>query len=229
MEAVILAGGRGTRLNSVVTDVPKPMAKIGDKPFLQYSLDHLVSQGVERFILAVGYKYEAVRAFFGQTYQGVPIEYSIEYEPLGTGGALRQAMNRVEGKDFLAINGDSLFKIPLAPLRHFHEQTGAVLTVALKRMSDCGRYGSVRVNAEGRFSSFEEKRSGVSGAINGGVYLLRRKFLSELNLPERFSFEQDVLENMCSHCPFYAIEFTDYFIDIGIPEDYARAADELNV
>ncbi len=228
MEAVILAGGRGTRLNSVVTDVPKPMAKIGDSPFLQYTLDHLLSQGVDRFILAVGYKYEVVQTFFGNTYQGVPIEYSIEDEPLGTGGALRQAISRVVGKDFLAINGDSLFKIPLEPLRLFHNQTGAVLTVALKRMSDCGRYGSVRVEGDGRISSFEEKRAGTSGAINGGVYILSREFLTELNLPKRCSFEEDVLENLCSQGPFHAMEFTDYFIDIGIPEDYARAADELN-
>ncbi|MFQ5412004.1 MAG: nucleotidyltransferase family protein, partial [Phycisphaerae bacterium] len=217
MEAVILAGGRGTRLNSVVTDVPKPMADIAGRPFLQYSLDHLSSQGLERLILAVGYKYESVRAFFGEKYQDVPILYSIEHEPLGTGGALKQAMGLVEGDNFLAINGDSLFKIPIEPLRLFHEQKGAVLTVALKRMTDCGRYGSVRIDREGRILSFEEKRAGTSGAINGGVYILRRGFLSELSLPERFSFEEDVLESLCSRFPFYAMEFTDYFIDIGIP------------
>ncbi|MFQ5502583.1 MAG: nucleotidyltransferase family protein [Phycisphaerae bacterium] len=229
MDAVILAGGRGTRLNSVVMDVPKPMADIGGRPFLQYGLDHLLSQGIERLILAVGYKYEAVRGYFGKAYQGVPIVYSIENEPLGTGGALRQALSLAEGKDVLAINGDSLFKIPLKPLWHFHEQKRAVLTVALKRMSDCGRYGSVRVDGEGRIHSFEEKRAGASGAINGGVYILDRGFLSNLNLPERFSFEQDVLEQGCSQFRFFAMELTDYFIDIGVPEDYARATDELSM
>src|SRR6266404_9021237 len=153
MEAVVLAGGLGTRLRAAVSDVPKPMAPVQGRPFLERLLDYWIGQGVRRAILAVGYMHETIRRHFGEQYRGCAITYSIEHQPLGTGGALVQALPLVEGKTFLALNGDTYFAVPLAALCEFHQQRGADASLSLFR-SDNPRYTGIALAADGRITSF---------------------------------------------------------------------------
>lgn len=225
--AVILAGGFGTRLQSVVKDRPKPMADINGKPFLQYLLDYLGRQGIVKCILSVGYKWETIQEYFGTSYEGIDLIYSIEDAPLGTGGAILKAVRSTSESSFFVFNGDTFFAIDLNQFFLAHSQQGSTLSIALKRMSDFDRYGVVVTNTAGIITSFEEKRHYVAGNINGGVYLLESKLFEQLDLPEKFSFEKEILEKYCSTLAFRGVVFDDYFIDIGIPEDYERAKHEL--
>ena len=227
MEAVILVGGQGTRLKSVVSDIPKPMAPIGDTPFLQYVLDDLAAQGVTRVILSTGYRHEVVEAYFGNSYQSLNVAYSVEETPLGTGGAIRKALQQVTQPDVLILNGDTLFRVNLADMNEFHRTHRADLTLALKTMSDCSRYGRVETE-DHRVTQFKEKMAGQPGSINGGVYLLNESVFPVLEqLLEKFSFEKDFLEAHYRSLRVLAYSSDAYFIDIGIPEDFARAQREL--
>lgn len=227
MEALILAGGLGTRLRSVVADLPKPMADVQGRPFLAYLLDYLLYHGITRTVLCVSYRYEAIESHFGTAYRDMEIAYSIERERLGTGGGIRLAMDQVTGDDVLVLNGDSFFDAGVSKLRAEYEASGAALSIALKVMDDCTRYGRVETDDTGRIVAFREKQPGVSGLINGGIYLIDRSWFTQLDVPEVFSFEKDVMEALCRQTHFQGVPFNDYFIDIGIPEDYARANTEL--
>ncbi len=227
MEAIILVGGQGTRLKSVVSDVPKPMAPIRETPFLQYVLDDLAAQGVTRVILSTGYRHEVVEAYFGTSYQSLNVAYSVEETPLGTGGAIRKALQQVTQPDVLVLNGDTLFRVNLSAMNEFHRTHRADLTLALKTMSDCSRYGRVETE-DHRVTQFKEKMVGQPGSINGGVYLLNESVFPVLEqLPEKFSFEKDFLEAHYRSLRVLAYLSDAYFIDIGIPEDFARAQREL--
>lgn len=223
-EAVILAGGLGTRLKSVVRDLPKPMADVGGRPFLSYLLEYLSSHGVCRAVLSVGYRREAIMEAFGGGYGGVAIEYSVEDRPLGTGGGLKEALKICRGENVFALNGDSFFGVNLGSMEFFHVTGAPLLTMAVKPVADIARFGSVRVE-DSRVAGFEEKKTGP-GFINGGVYIINRSILDELDgFKEGFSFEGDFLKyNAGSILPFVS---DSYFIDIGIPEDYAKARFEL--
>lgn len=227
MDAIILAGGLGNRLRSVIADVPKPMADIAGRPFLEYVLEYLAHWGLTRAILAVSYKHELVQAHFKGRYGGIEIAYSIETERRGTGGAILQALEQVESPDVLVLNGDTLFAADIDRLAGVHDANTADLTVALRPMPDCERYGSVQTDAEGRIIGFKEKRARVAGTINGGIYVVQREWVTGLRWPTVFSFEKDVMEALYRKHRFFGAAFDNYFIDIGIPDDYHRANREL--
>lgn len=226
-EAVILAGGFGTRLSHVVSDVPKPMASVYGRPFLTYLIDRLIDAGIHRVILATGYKHECIESYFGSLYRGAEIVYSQEITPLFTGGAILQAAQKIESTDFVVLNGDTLFDIDLQNFYNFHSSHNAHLSVALRQVADTSRYGSV-ICANDRIVAFSEKNESIgSGDINGGIYAIHRDWLMSMDLPAKFSFEKELMQPMAGDPTFYGLRFNNYFIDIGVPEDYFRAQEEF--
>lgn len=220
--AIILAGGLGTRLKEVVSDLPKPMASVNGKPFLHYVFEYLKEQGITMVVLAVGYKHEVIKAFFGNSYLNIDIRYSIEEEPLGTGGAIKQAFDLVV-KEAFVINGDTFFDVSLRALYSFYSSKHADLAMALKQLKNFDRYGTVIVNDDDRVVQFEEKKLMEEGLINGGVYLMKKNIFNKTGDEKKFSFEKDVLEKYVGTLKYYGKSFENYFIDIGIPTDYAQA------
>jgi D-glycero-alpha-D-manno-heptose 1-phosphate guanylyltransferase len=233
-EAIILAGGFGTRLRSVVPHLPKCMAPVAGKPFLYYVIAHLQKEGIQKFIFSVGYKSENVINFVNKEFLSagrpgstIDFQFSTEEEPLGTGGAIKRSGKKVSGHNILVCNGDTLFKIDLQKLSNFHLRHNADCTLCLKPMNNFERYGAVEMNNDASIKSFKEKHFYEAGLINGGIYALNlRNFMKE-NLPEKFSFEKDYLEKFVGKRNLYAVVQDKYFIDIGIPEDYERAGREL--
>ena len=226
LEAIILAGGAGTRLRSVVADLPKPMADVAGRPFLAYQLDYLAAAGIRRIVLSVGYLRERIIEWFGASYRGIDIDYAIEEELLGTGGALRVSLARVSGERVLVLNGDTWFPVDIAAMAAAHAESGCVMTMALKELTDFSRYGAVTV-ADGRVNGFSEKGFCSRGYINGGVYLIECALEARFPERKRFSLESDLLEaqvGAIAICPFIS---DAYFIDIGVPEDYHTAQLEL--
>lgn len=226
-EAIILAGGLGTRLRGVVDDLPKSMAPVNGKPFLHYILKHLSSFGFTRIILATGYKGDIINEHFGNHLGKMELLYSREKEPLGTGGALLLASRMTINKSFFVINGDTLFEVDFGDIEKIYMQTGSKLTVALKPMYNFDRYGSVTVEGD-RIISFNEKHFCSKGLINGGVYLLKREWLEEHSKTKIFSFEKDVMEIRAGKELITGYVSDSYFIDIGVPEDYLRASSDLH-
>lgn len=227
-EAVILAGGLGTRLRAAVPDLPKCMATVNGKPFLYYVLNYFSKQGIEHFIVSLGYRAELVQDYL----QGLPTDYKIttvvENSPLGTGGAIRLAAEKAMDKNILILNGDTLFRIDLDSLARQHQQTGAIATLALKPMTHFDRYGVVETDPRGIVTQFKEKKPYLEGNINGGVYALDRERFLAKEWPEVFSFETAFLEK--AYYPpgnISGLVQEAYFIDIGIPEDFERARREL--
>jgi D-glycero-alpha-D-manno-heptose 1-phosphate guanylyltransferase len=225
-EAVILAGGYGTRLKSVVSEVPKSMAQIGDHPFLYYLLVKLQRAGFNRIILAAGYLADSIQSFFGTSFNGIDLVYSVEDEPLGTGGAIYRAMDSIETDRFFVINGDTFFDVDYDLMAKRFLMTEAGLMLALKPMTDFERYGAVITDNE-RIISFNEKKYCSKGLINGGIYLIRKEWLNERVPASRFSFEKDVLEKFVTTGNIGYFISEGYFIDIGIPEDYRKASLDL--
>lgn len=225
MEAIVLAGGFGTRIQSVVADVPKPMAPVAGKPFLYYILHKIVKQRIKRIVLAVGYKRESIINHFGSNFESAEILYSVEDEPLGTGGAIRKALQSAEGDDVLIINGDTYFDVRLNELLSFHQQGSFDLTMSLKPMENFDRYGTVLVDNK-KVVGMVEKQPSDKGLINGGVYVIKRSLLNKYPVNTKFSFETDFLEKEINNIEIGAFISEGYFIDIGIPEDYARAQKE---
>lgn len=227
-EAIILAGGFGTRLQSVVSDVPKPMAPVAGRPFLTYLLDRLRKQGYTHMVLATGYLHEKVEEFFGHEYHGVAIDYARELSPLGTGGAIVNALQYCHEETVTVLNGDTLFDIDHERLCRFAEEKATPLAIVLRQVPDAGRYGSVEIDKGGRITTFKEKNSEAgSGLINGGIYRIQRSLLDGFSLGEKFSFEQELMQQRYRDEHYYAYADGAYFIDIGIPEDYSRAQQEL--
>jgi len=226
LEAIVLAGGFGTRIQSVVSDVPKPMAPVCGKPFLYYILQKLVYQQINRIILAVGFKSEIITRYFGNKFQSADLIYSTEEEPLGTGGAIRQALEMAEGDEVLIINGDTFFDVPLQDLIFFHQKGLHDLTMCLKPMENFDRYGTVIVDKE-RVIGMKEKQPCEKGIINGGIYVLNKRVLVKYPIKSNFSFEKEVLEKEVNNLEFGAFVSDCYFIDIGIPEDYRKAQEDL--
>jgi D-glycero-alpha-D-manno-heptose 1-phosphate guanylyltransferase len=221
-EAIILAGGKGTRLKAVVHQVPKPMAPIGNQPFLQFQLDYLIEQGVKKVVLAVGYKFEQIQAYFGANYRSLEIEYSIESTPLGTGGAIKLALEKIQGDCVYILNGDTYFPISLN-LFHCSDKT---CQIAAKKIPDASRYGTL--TAEGSLvRGFEEKGVSQTGIINGGIYVVQKSIKHHIH-DGVVSFENEILPKLCQTGKVYFREFTDYFIDIGIPEDYQKFREDMS-
>jgi D-glycero-alpha-D-manno-heptose 1-phosphate guanylyltransferase len=228
-ECIILAGGLGTRLRSAVPDLPKCMAPVAGKPFLAHVIEYFRQQGIEKFIFSLGYKHEVIQAYLKAEYAGLAKQYVVEKEPLGTGGAIQLACRRATEKNVLILNGDTLFSIQLPALTAFHQQHQAHCTLALKPMQQFDRYGVVEVAANGAIKSFKEKQFYESGLINGGIYALQVAAFLKEGLPEKCSFEKDYLEKLYTVRPMYGIVQDEYFIDIGIPEDFEKANRELIV
>jgi len=229
VKAVVLAGGLGTRLASVIGEVPKPMAPVGSRPFLEYLLDYLSEQRIESVVLAVSYRWEAIRDHFGGDYRGMELHYSVEDLPLGTGGAIRQALGLVADLDVVVLNGDTLFSVDLNRLAGAHQEHGALLTIALKRMADSGRFGRVEVVEGGEIFRFQEKGPETAGWINGGTYMVNRGLFDRFPMADRFSFELDLIEPNISQIRPRAFFSQGDFIDMGIPEEYARAQREIGL
>ena len=221
-EAIILAGGLGTRLKGVISDIPKPMAPVANQPFLKYILDYLKQQGIERIILSVGYKYEVIEDFFGNNYEGLELVYSVENEPLGTGGGIRLAVDKLKGEQAFIINGDTFFDVNLLELEDLAIQKNSNLCLALKPMRSFDRYGSVNLQ-KSRITSFKEKQFVQEGLINGGIYWFQKSLLEMFKSGQKFSFEQDLMEKQIDSKVISGFISDSYFIDIGIPEDYAQA------
>lgn len=214
MQAIVLAGGLGTRLRSVVQDLPKPMAPINGKPFLAFVLEYLKKQGIAEVILSVSYKYELIQEYFKDEFEGMKIRYNVEKELLGTGGAIKDALKLIQNQVYV-LNGDTIFDIDLKKL----VLNGSKICIALKQMQNFDRYGTVNVDEQGIVTSFEEKVFKKQGLINGGIYLLKKDIFDEFSLEKKFSFEEFLQENY-KLLKIQTQIFDDYFIDIGIPEDY---------
>ncbi|MBK8142722.1 MAG: NTP transferase domain-containing protein [Chitinophagaceae bacterium] len=227
-EAIILAGGLGTRLRESVPDLPKCMAPVAGRPFLFHVINYLRSQGVEKFIFSLGYKHELIEDYLSTQFPTLSYQCVIEDEPLGTGGAILLACTKAAEKNIVVTNGDTLFKIDLHKATMFHNHNNAECTLLLKPMTRFDRYGVVELDEEQLVNSFKEKQFYESGNINGGVYLLNKdKFLDE-EFPAKFSFEKHYLEKFYPVRRIYGLIQDAYFIDIGIPEDYNRAQSELS-
>ena len=223
MEAIILAGGLGTRLRDVVPELPKCMAPVAGRPFLYYLLNYLENKGFAHVILSLGYKHELIEDWISNNSWPFSISLSIENEPLGTGGALKQALVHTKERRVLIMNGDTFFDVNLEAFYNSHHQRKAEISVALKPMMDFDRYGNVETNESGKIMVFQEKQSCKTGQINGGLYLINRDS-SLINVgKEKFSFETDVLQKQAGISDIYGFNSSGYFIDIGIPEDYSRA------
>lgn len=219
---IILAGGFGTRLSTVVKDVPKPMAPINGKPFLHFIFKELQQQQIQKVVLSVGYLKEIIQAYFKEEYLGITIEYAIEEVPLGTGGGIKNALKKIE-TDAYILNGDTFFDIPLSALKN----TSADITIALKPMFQFDRYGTVEVDTTQRIISFNEKKYCEHGLINGGVYYFKKSLLEKIKTEDKFSFEKDILEKHLLDLQIHGKIFDNYFIDIGIPEDYKKAQEDF--
>ena len=220
-EAIVLAGGLGTRLRSAVPNLPKCMAPVAGKPFIEYVIDYYQGQGIDHFIFAVGYKKEFIEDFLKTKKMNYSL--SAEDEPLGTGGAIRVACSVAKSNDVLVINGDTFFGINMPELYACHTKTAADCTLSLKEMTSFDRYGTVELDTGRSVKAFREKEWRQQGLINGGVYALTvSQFLKE-DLSSRFSFEKDYLEKYVGIRQMSALKQDGYFIDIGIPEDYERA------
>ncbi|MDD4193039.1 MAG: nucleotidyltransferase family protein [Mangrovibacterium sp.] len=228
MEAIVLAGGLGSRLRSVVSGIPKPMAPVSDKPFLYYILKWLESNQVSRIILSVGYRWEMIYDTFGERFHDRELIYSVEDAPLGTGGAIALAMEKLTGDCFFIVNGDTLFKSDLSRLFVFHRRGAFDLSMLLKPMNDFDRYGTVELNDEHRITRFHEKKPQKTGLINGGIYLAGKQIQAHFPPAQAFSFEKEFLETKQDELSFGGLVSNDYFIDIGIPSDYMKARNELD-
>lgn len=227
-DIIILAGGSGSRLREAVPDLPKPMALINNKPFLEYQLDYIHSFGFQRVIFSTGYKGHVIESFFGPRYKEIDIVYAAEPHAMGTGGAIKFAFSQVQTPHFMVMNGDTMFSIDLDNFFQKHVEQLSPVSVALRKVIDSSRYGTVKLNSKGVITDFAEKHpEGGEGLINGGIYLFASRFFKKLNLPEVFSAEKELFPELLKNEQLHGQVFDAYFLDIGIPEDYTRAQHEF--
>ena len=227
MQAILLCGGMGTRLRSVVSDRPKPMADICGKPFLQYLLEMLRDKGITEVIFALGYMGEMIEEYFqdGSAF-GLKITYSYEEEPLGTGGAIRNALPKILEEEVLVLNADTYFPMDYQGLLRFHQENDGDFSLATRVVPDISRYGAVRRDAAGRILAWNEKLGDggqpLAGEINGGIYVMKKSLIAEI--PEgKQSLEQDCIPKWLSEGKrIFGLPFEGYFMDIGIPKDYQQ-------
>jgi NDP-sugar pyrophosphorylase family protein len=226
MKAIILAGGEGKRLRSVINDIPKPMAPVKGIPFLEYLVLQLKKQNIKDIIFSTGYKGSIIKSYFqdGDNWD-INIEYSEEDKPLGTGGALRNAGELIDDEQFIVMNGDSFFDIEFKQLISFHEEKQAVATISLAYAETLERYGHVEIGNDGEITKFIEKGNSVSaGHVNGGIYILNSELINKIPLGQ-VSLETEVLPNLINR-GLFGMKFKSFFIDIGRPEEYQRICKE---
>lgn len=226
MQAVVLAGGRGTRLRERVADLPKPMAPVAGRPFLEYLLGWLARCGVRRVVLSVGYKAEVIEAHFGAHWNGVALAYAHEDQPLGTGGAIAHAVSGAGDAPVLVLNGDTLLRVDCAALVNWYAREPAPVAMVLRQVDDVARYGAVMFDGD-RVTGFTEKGGAGPGLINAGAYVVQPAVFERFGLSGAFGFETDLLQRHCAELRPRAYVTDAYFIDIGIPDDFDRAQREL--
>ncbi len=231
--AIILAGGLGTRLRSTVPDLAKPMAPINGKPFLEHQMNYWIAQGIDHFVLSVGYRKEDIVEYFGKRYKGCDIEYAIEEQPLGTGGGFLKAINLVDhNESVLVLNGDTFFEVDYNQLKQYHEQKRSQWTFSLFRANEAERYMGMDVGLDGDVISLKSETKVLGCLANGGVYLVNPKVIAGTRFKsgDKASLEDDILSDLMTHnIRLYGIEFAGRFIDIGVPDDYQRASTVLAV
>lgn len=243
MQAIILAGGFGTRLRSVVADVPKPLAPVAGRPFLHWLLDYMQGEGVREAVLCVHHQQEKIRAQLGERFGDIALRYSVEEKPLGTGGAIRRALSLLKPeKPVFALNGDSLVAVNYAAMMSDHLSSGRLLTIATRRVDNCDRYSELTI-ADNTISHYALVGGEAPGHISTGLYVVSPQLFDAVYMPsvrppgfaglaesgagEGFSFERDFLALHCEHVLPHAYNAVDYFIDIGVPSDFARAQAEV--
>lgn len=227
MEAIILAGGMGTRLAARLRGLPKPMAPVAGRPFLEILLRQLERCGCTRVLLSVGYMHSVIKDHFGAGFRGIALDYVVEKLPLGTGGAIRRALALVREDAALVLNGDSFLDADYAEMMRFHCAESVEMTMAITRQDDIARFGGV-LSRDRRIVGFQEKGRAGGGWINAGAYVLNRDLNWPPKLEGRFSFETDFLAPWCAQIAPAAFEVTGFFLDIGVPEDYDRAQTALS-
>ena len=226
MKAIVLAGGLGTRLRGRIPDLPKPMAPVAGRPFLEYVLDRLVAGGSNEIILSVGYKADVIMTHFENTYRTAVVSYALEAEPLGTGGAIAHALSGKGDDPVLVLNGDTFLNIDYGELICWYMQSPTQLAMVLRSVPDVARYGAVLISGE-RITGFMEKLKAGPGLINAGVYIINPAVFETFDLSGKFGLEADLLQNHCSSLSARAFLTNNYFMDIGNPDDYDRAQHEL--
>jgi D-glycero-alpha-D-manno-heptose 1-phosphate guanylyltransferase len=226
--AAILVGGLGTRLRSVLPDVPKPLAKVNGQPFLSYLLEQLDSAHIRQVVFCTGYRADQIETTFGDHYKGISLRYSQEPMSLGTGGALRLALPLLTCDPVLVMNGDSICRCDLEAFLHWHLSRRAEASLLLAQVNDVSRFGKVNVNDEGVVTEFVEKDASntAPGWINAGIYLLSQKLINQIPPEQAVSLEREVFPNWIGH-GLYAYQGSTRFIDIGTPESYQLASDFL--
>lgn len=232
--AVVLAGGLGTRLRAAYSAGPKSMAPVGERPFLDYLLRWLRSQGIEQVVLCVGYRRSQIQRYVGVGRKwGLRVRYSVEDELLGTGGAVKKAEKLISGNWMVVVNGDTFLDVNLEELTRIHRNNSALATVAVVKVTDNQRYGSVKLDGEGRIVKFVEKRQGArknetrKTAINGGVYVFEKRLLNRVRPGRRISLEKEVFPPLLRSKRVFGVVKEAYFLDIGIPDDLGKAQSEL--
>lgn len=226
MKAVVLCGGLGTRLGELTRETPKPLLEVGGKPFVAHVLEKLQAGGVTQACLAVSFQWQKLKSALGDSWNGLPLTYSVESEPMGTGGAVRQALQQMGWAEAFVANGDTLIDVDLGGMRNVATTNRADWVIALKRVDDAARFGRVNLGAGSRVASFSEKGLSGPGLINAGLYWLRAEALD--HAPQGvFSLERDLMAAHVSKLAMYGLETSGYFIDMGIPEALIRARRDL--
>jgi D-glycero-alpha-D-manno-heptose 1-phosphate guanylyltransferase len=219
-EAIILAGGLGTRLRSEFGEFPKSLAPVNGRPFIHYLLRYLKKQGIESAVLSVGYKHELIEQALGNNFEGIKIQYVVENEPMGTGGGMKLALEKTTSEYLFVFNGDTYFDVDLKKLQRHHVEKKSNCTIALKELSNVERYGSVEMNDKNKIVAFREKQPLQKALINGGIYCINRGVLIHYPVGTPFSFETNYLEKNTPAKNIHGVVFDNYFMDIGVPEDY---------
>jgi D-glycero-alpha-D-manno-heptose 1-phosphate guanylyltransferase len=225
MKVVILAGGLGTRLQSIVKDIPKPMVDINGVPFIELLMLNIIKYGAKEFVICVSHKKEVIIEYFGSIYRGIPIKYSVEDTPLGTGGAIKQVFDVYGIDNAVVINGDSFVKMDYR--KFYSDFKNETFAIALKYVQNASRYGLVKTK-DGKAIKFEEKTNNIkAGYINTGIYLINKKLWKMYSLSGKFSFEKNILEQYIKEYNPKFLETDEYFIDIGIPKSYRKACKDF--
>jgi D-glycero-alpha-D-manno-heptose 1-phosphate guanylyltransferase len=226
MRAVVLCGGFGKRLGELTREVPKPLLEVGGKPFVGYVLDRLMAGGVTQACLAVSFQWQKFRPVLGDQWNDLRLSYSVESDPLGTGGAVRQALLQMAWPDALIVNGDTLVDVNLYEIQKMAHTRRADAIVALKPVDASARFGKVTVGRDLRIHSFSEKSFLGPGLINAGVYWLRAQALDRVR-GRVFSLEREFIANHVKDLNIYGLITSGYFVDMGIPEDLERVRREF--
>ncbi len=219
MQVIILCGGLGTRLKTVVNDVPKPMAPIGTHPFLELKLEQLKQYNVDKIVLATGYKQELIQEYFGNEYKGIKIEYSLNNLDLGTGGAIKKALEHIDTQEAMVMNGDVYSEIDLDKMYTQHKNSNYIMTMAVKPLNHFDRYSYAVIEGT-KMLDFRDKEPTEFGYINIGCYIVNKNIFDGLDLPKNFTFEADYLAPYVKSRPHGVFIYNGYFVDIGIPQDY---------